>query len=615
MRTLDDLLLALFPRGTSFPEVAGFEVDQDELPAPVSHDDAPSWPPDVFAYSAKLMELSGAYHHVAPATAGPQPAPEVRRLTVQEDERKFAVDVGRRWARSLRKACIPVLPPTPPPEVEELWGKLRGWRAAELFVETDVHDAPVAWWRAAMMLMMMADEAARDLGFDHDPRNLTADPTNALELFLDVVLYLPATERRAGADSLYSFSFANQNILGVLPKSRTPSVGCTLRSLSHHLALVPPGGEVRVRWLSPHGADAAACGDRPLKILVVPYPYSIDAECFEPLDVASVATPATGWGWFHIAARWLGPSRRGEALRRAALFADFVVGLVEDAGADGLPVGAVVLPEAALNEVFFATLFDVVLRNCPNVELLVSGTSELPLPDGGTRPGNFVAQGVFLTQDRKRQGVRTIREKHHRWRLDRGQIEVYGLGSQLNPATHWWESIDITSRSLDIVAFRPGATMTTLICEDLARVDPCQGAVRAVGPSLLVALLMDGSQLAARWPGRYATVLAEDPGCSVLTVSSLGLINRTRLRDGSRPRWSVALWRDDSGPATEIILTPGHHAVALVVDPEWRTECTLDGRLDGGEALAWKLRTTGAGSYVNVRATRPVPDWITQGTE
>jgi len=52
--------------------------------------------------------------------------------------------------------------------------------------------------------------------------------------------------------------------------------------------------------------------------------------------------------------------------------------------------------------------------------------------------------------------------------------------------------------------------LTVLICEDLARLDPVNDLVRAVGPNLVMSLLMDGPQLTTRWPARYATVLADD---------------------------------------------------------------------------------------------------------
>jgi hypothetical protein len=58
--------------------------------------------------------------------------------------------------------------------------------------------------------------------------------------------------------------------------------------------------------------------------------------------------------------------------------------------------------------------------------------------------------------------------------------------------------------------------------EDLARPDPVGDLVRSVGPNLVIALLMDGPQLRARWSGRYAMSLADDPGSFVLSVTSLG---------------------------------------------------------------------------------------------
>ena len=78
------------------------------------------------------------------------------------------------------------------------------------------------------------------------------------------------------------------------------------------------------------------------------------------------------------------------------------------------------------------------------------------------------------------------------------QIENYALGSALDANWGWWERIDILSRSLDMFVVRGVSTITTLICEDLARNDPCQELVRGVGPNLVVALLMDGPQLRDR---------------------------------------------------------------------------------------------------------------------
>src|SRR5262249_42368897 len=100
----------------------------------------------------------------------------------------------------------------------------------------------------------------------------------------------------------------------------------------------------------------------------------------------------------------------------------------------------------------------------------------------------------------------------------------------------------------------------------------------------VIALLMDGPQLAARWPARYATVLADDPGSSVLTLTSLGMARLCRPRDREESR-SIALWKDarGSGPV-EIVLPKDADAVVISLVPETAVEWAADGRPDGGLA-------------------------------
>jgi hypothetical protein len=195
----------------------------------------------------------------------------------------------------------------------------------------------------------------------------------------------------------------------------------------------------------------------------------------------------------------------------------------------------------------------------------------------------------FLRTPTTRSFDIAMREKHHRWRIDRGQIETYALGSALDVNRGWWEHIDILNRSLDVFVIRGNATVTTLICEDLARNDPCQELVRGIGPNFVVALLMDGPQRQDRWPARYATVLADDPGSSVLTVTSLGLIERTNRTGKFGPANQIGLFRDDTGQATEIQLPKGAHGVCLTLQPTALKEHTLDGRPDKGDAQSWRL--------------------------
>ena len=133
--------------------------------------------------------------------------------------------------------------------------------------------------------------------------------------------------------------------------------------------------------------------------------------------------------------------------------------------------------------------------------------------------------------------------KHHRWCLDSSQINQYQLGFALHPGRRWWEDIAVQPRQLLFVTANDWLTLCPLVCEDLARVEPISKVIRNVGPTLLVALLQDGPQLGSRWPARYATVLAEDPGSSVLTLTSLGMCARS-VGGGDEPSRTVALWKD-----------------------------------------------------------------------
>ena len=111
--------------------------------------------------------------------------------------------------------------------------------------------------------------------------------------------------------------------------------------------------------------------------------------------------------------------------------------------------------------------------------------------------------------------------------------------------------------------------------------------IRAVGPNLVIALLMDGPQLRHRWSSRYASVLAEDPGSSVLTLTSLGMVKRSNPAaiDGStRPTRNpvIALWRDALYGERELEVDPQHDACVLSLVYRTTCEYTLDNR-DCGE--------------------------------
>jgi hypothetical protein len=94
---------------------------------------------------------------------------------------------------------------------------------------------------------------------------------------------------------------------------------------------------------------------------------------------------------------------------------------------------------------------------------------------------------------------------------------------------------------------------------------------------------MDGPQLNSRWSSRYASVLADDPGCSVITLSSLGMVRRSRPNGCPESR-VVASWKDAFGNLIPIDLEKDKEAVILNLQFKVGKEWTVDGRHDGAAA-------------------------------
>src|ERR1700748_2630135 len=88
-----------------------------------------------------------------------------------------------------------------------------------------------------------------------------------------------------------------------------------------------------------------------------------------------------------------------------------------------------------------------------------------------------------------------------------------------------------------------GSTVVSLVCEDLAQIDDVADVLRSVGPMVLIIPLLDGPQLSSRWAARYASVLADDPGSTVLTLTSYGMARRSRP-PGMEASPVIALWKD-----------------------------------------------------------------------
>lgn len=339
--------------------------------------------------------------------------------------------------------------------------------------------------------------------------------------------------------------------VSVLPKLRPPASGITLRSLSHHLAVGRP--EVETRWYFP--PDTSSCTDlaHQLNLLLVPFPERIRTGDFRP-TTGPLMNMDPHYAFYEYAPQE--PLRLDELAR-----------LVQTAKRQVGTIDMLVLPEAAVEEAMVAPLHELIAA--AGVSYLITGARQPP------EPVDPFALSYAHLGGRDWQAPKQY--KHHRWRMDTNQVHQYQLGAALDPGHDWWEAIGIRRRSITFASLCDCLTICPLVCEDLARPDPVSEVIRAVAPSLVVALLLDGPQLPARWPARYASVFADDPGCSVLTLTPLGMVERSQP-PGCQTSRAIALWKDAHRGLQQIDLAPNAHAIALTAHTRWTQRTSADGR-------------------------------------
>jgi hypothetical protein len=660
--TVEFAFEAIFPKGTQ-PSSRGTRYS--ELPA---------FPTDIFALAAYLIERGGVYHRIVPESAT-QSATDFEgedglNLIVRPGERDEWKSLGSTWS----KVWINLLKALAAGDAErelEAQKNLRELRETikrywTVLLEDPCFGSPIVrrphptrlpWWKPALALLVIADEACSSLGYRIDDET----PFHPIENMLGDAF---ASARLSGADigakpidptfarhlgltppHLTSFApYANPSVVRVVPKSHTPTVGCTMRTLTHNVALAPPQGSVDLVWnreRSPTDENR-----EPLNLLLVPFPYKISAQCFEPRENAKAfikgkESMEAQWAcWFDVHQRWLredgfkpthSKDDPADAASRGAL-ADFVYALVERARRDCGKVHGVLLPELALDW----PAYDAIVRKflqvdeaqpldrdhtvsfrSDHLDFLVSGSSFdcrgwHATNDKPGDKGNYVLVTTFGLDDDEKGLLATTysRAKHHRWRMTGSQISDYALSASLDPHFAWWEAIEIPRREVGLTVFRQNSIFSAMICEDLARSEPCHEPLKSVGPNLVFALLMDGSQLPHRWAARYATSLADDPGSSVLTLTSLGLMERTNGAGVYKESRNIAIWKEDTGKTMEIACPKDAQAVLLTLGGCKAFEQTQDGR-QNCDATSWRYQ-----GHQPVRLSRAERDryaWIVDG--
>lgn len=544
----------------------------------------PHWPPDVFAVCAVLLDRSGCYS--GPHVTGGYPPGEVTRSERMVFARRDYYRKIGRLADQWRDGDWRML------------GRL--WRALVRRDHGDIAEASgrsaESWRDLAFRLLVVADEVCTGMGFP--PRPGISRDQSRQRLFADQY-FLQTTRdilREPGRLTYLPRSIAcmvPESECCVQPKTITPATGCTLRSFTHNLALLPGIGEVRTNW---QFTGRLWTTPKNLNLLAVPFPYRVRTNCFVDEGNATIGSrrlpkshrdhQGCRSGFFELRQDWLRDRDGGEIDEQH--FGSFLVDLIREAQREVGVVHAVVLPEVALTRHLAEGVAEYLGAHADmaDLELFISGVTDVD-PESGI-PRNAVFTAAFdqgpRPVDSTRKYAYSLQNKHHRWMLDRGQIRRYHLGASLDPDSQYWERIDLSGRACHFHVFRLGSSLAALICEDLARIDPVQSVIRSIGPNLVLALLMDGPQLMSRWSARYATILADDPGSSVLTLSSLGMVLRS-ADPGREAGRQVALWKQSGGDILELSLPKGNHALLLSLWPDPQTRFTLDGRSDRGTTL------------------------------
>ena len=566
-------------------------------------------PPDLFGFCAALLRWSGVYSYYNPGAEPLDGSPYI--FSLASDELKSARSVGIEWAecgdwgddgantRGLALAG------EPPKIILEWWKELLSYSSHRIIFKVTKDDEVPRWCQLLILMTVAADEASFGIGrFAPETAKVEGKFVSWADLILEINQIEEAeepikdTNQSPTIDSGHLHKLVpreqtiatslNKEVACVQPKSRTSPVGCTLRALSQNLALLPHRGELRVHCLKPASDRLSDPNQASLNLVLIPYPFNISTDDFEVTEDPVGEGTDNRWGWFHINQRWL-PHTKSVLSK----FIEFVDAILAKAAAEHDIIHGLVFPEYSLDWSTYQSLTDHIAKNHHSIELFVAGASNNCEGD----EGNFVLNATFMdnadrSSEKPRDVIITSRAKHHRWCLEKHQIASYGWEEAFDPIDMVrWEKISLPPRQIHTHLFREGSTYSTLICEDLARSEPCHEALRAVGPNLLFVLLMDGPQITSRWSCRYATGMAEDPGSSVLTFTSRALVEAANsTRDTSTHNWAIGLWKDPLNPSpVPIECAPGSQAAFLKLTGGRVSEASLDNRIQPG-CWIWAIK-------------------------
>jgi hypothetical protein len=495
------------------------------------------WPPDVFALANVVLARAEAFRFALSPIAEWPPGRIVDWAHVVED-------AGRAWSAWVEDQTNAM-----PDLVAGEWSVFREQ------VETPLEQIATGRdWRvceALLTLHAIADEACAGLGVALD----TSDAEGC-------VYRARGRELLARTGSL---ARVGTRFLRVLPKVCTPPTGRP--AFSRYACVQGPG--IEVRWHKmPTRHRGTDLQSEYATMLLLPWPLRVRASDFHAVEGSVQRLAKDPFGFFEFAPA---ESLDLDLLDRVLVAAREEVGSVD----------VVLLPESAIDEDEIEDLETVLDGH--GVAFLEAGIRERS-KQPGRLPGNWhhigvnpgLEKGGALRSGEREPWFHIRQNKHHRWSLDESQVYQYNLGSALHPDIRWWEAIDVPRHAIHFVEVAE-LVIAPLVCEDLAQSGDIAELIRSVGPTVVFAVLLDGPQLTSRWAARYASVLADDPGSAVLTLTSFGMVQRSRPH-GRDPSRVIALLKDPTRGVREIPLEPGAQGVVLTICMDRRTRRSADGR-------------------------------------
>ena len=188
-----------------------------------------------------------------------------------------------------------------------------------------------------------------------------------------------------------------------------------------------------------------------VNILVVPIPYKVSAGDFKVVDEDCLENEYD-----------VGRSRYFEFSPSAAVDPESIKTLIINANKECKRVHILVFPETSLTGEDLDDLKTHLINNLPahEIPLIVSGIRGKSKHSG--LPINQVELSIFFAG--KWYSLR--QSKHHRWKINRSQIQQYSLSASLSPAYDWWEGIEVPHRLLNFLCPDGWLTLCPLICEE-----------------------------------------------------------------------------------------------------------------------------------------------------